>query len=53
MTWATPTLAALVAAIAIPALVILYFLKIRRIPREVSSTLLWNKAIQDLQANAG
>jgi len=52
MTWATPSLAALVAAIAIPALVILYFLKLRRIPREVSSTLLWKKAIQDLQANA-
>jgi von Willebrand factor type A domain/Aerotolerance regulator N-terminal len=52
MTWATPTLAALVAAIAIPALIILYFLKLRRIPREVSSTLLWKKAIQDLQANA-
>ena len=52
MIWATPMLAALVAAIAIPALVILYFLKLRRIPREVSSTLLWKKAIQDLQANA-
>ncbi|MBL4699581.1 MAG: VWA domain-containing protein, partial [Phycisphaerales bacterium] len=52
MIWATPSLAALVAAIAIPALVILYFLKLRRIPREVSSTLLWKKAIQDPQANA-
>ncbi len=52
MTWATPMLAALVGAIAIPSLVILYFLKLRRVPREVSSTLLWKKAIQDLQANA-
>ncbi|MBO6513251.1 MAG: VWA domain-containing protein [Phycisphaerales bacterium] len=52
MTWATPMLAALVAAIAIPSLVILYFLKLRRVPREVSSTLLWKKSIQDLQANA-
>lgn len=52
MTWATPMLAALVGAIAVPALVILYFLKLRRVPREVSSTLLWKKAIQDLQANA-
>jgi hypothetical protein len=52
MTFATPMLAAIAAAIAIPALVILYFLKLRRIPREVSSTILWKKAIQDLQANA-
>tara|TARA_R110002096_G_scaffold344921_2_gene538005 strand:- start:278653 stop:280779 length:2127 start_codon:yes stop_codon:yes gene_type:complete len=52
MIWATPMLAGLVAAIAVPSLVILYFLKLRRVPREVSSTLLWKKAIQDLQANA-
>ncbi len=52
MIWATPMLAGLVAAIAVPSLVILYFLKLRRIPREVSSTLLWKKSIQDLQANA-
>ena len=52
MIWATPMLAGLVAAVAVPSLVILYFLKLRRVPREVSSTLLWKKAIQDLQANA-
>jgi hypothetical protein len=52
MTWATPLLAGIAAAIAIPALVILYFLKLRRRNVEVSSTLLWKKAIQDLQANA-
>lgn len=52
MTFLTPLLAGIVAAIAIPSLVILYFLKLRRRDLEVSTTLLWRKAIQDLQANA-
>src|SRR5271155_5572200 len=40
------------AALAIPALLVLYFLKLRRQPVDVPSTLLWRKAIQDLQVNA-
>ncbi len=52
MTFLSPTLAGIAAAIAIPALVILYFLKLRRRDVEVSTTLLWKKAIEDLQANA-
>ncbi len=52
MTWLTPALAGIAAAIAIPSLLILYFLKLRRRDLEVSTTLLWKKAIEDLQANA-
>lgn len=52
MTWLTPGIGLLAAAIAVPTLLILYFLKLRRKDVEVSTTLLWRKAIQDLQANA-
>ena len=52
MTWLTPTLGIIAASIAVPTLVILYFLKLRRRDLEISTTLLWKKAIQDLQANA-
>jgi hypothetical protein len=52
MTFLTPSIAAIAAAIAVPTLVILYFLKLRRRDMEISTTLLWKKAIQDMQANA-
>lgn len=52
MTWLTPMVGGVAAAIALPALLILYFLKLKRRQLEVSSTLLWKKAVQDLQANA-
>lgn len=52
MTWLTPAVGAWAAAIAVPALLILYFLRLKRRDLDVSSTLLWKKAIQDLQANA-
>lgn len=40
------------AAIAIPAFLFFYFLKLRRRPMRVSSTLFWEQAVNDLQVNA-
>ena len=45
-------MALLAAGITVPLLVSLYFLKLRRRLMPVSSTLLWKKAIQDMQVNS-
>lgn len=52
MSFLNPWFAAAVAAVVIPALLILYFLKLRRREEPVPSTLLWKRAVQDLQVNA-
>jgi hypothetical protein len=49
LNWAA---AAGAAALVIPSLLILYFLKLRRREMVVPSTILWRKAIQDLQVNS-
>jgi hypothetical protein len=56
MTWLphflNPFAAAVAGAVVIPSLLALYFLKLRRRIMPVPSTLLWRKAVQDLQVNA-
>lgn len=52
MSFLTPWVAAAVAAIVVPALILLYFLKLRRKTQTISSTFLWRRAVQDLQVNA-
>ena len=52
ITWLAPFAASIVALSTIPPLVALYFLRLRRTRRVVSSTMLWKRATQDLRANA-
>ncbi len=52
MSFLNPTAIAVAAALTIPPLVALYFLKLRRDVRLVPSTLLWKRAVEDLHVNA-
>jgi hypothetical protein len=52
MEWLTPLTALYAAAATVPLLLLLYFLKLKRREQMVSCTLLWKRAVQDLQVNA-
>ncbi len=52
MQFLTPWIALLAGLVAVPLLLLLYFLKLKRRELIVSSTLLWKRAVQDLQVNA-
>jgi Ca-activated chloride channel family protein len=51
VTFLAPIPAIVAACITVPALLTFYFLKLRRRPVRVSSTLLWMQATSDLQVN--
>ncbi len=51
MTFLDPTSGLIGAAIAGPILLSFYFLRLRRRPLRVSSTLLWDQALKDFQVN--
>jgi hypothetical protein len=52
MEWLTPLTGLYAAAATVPLLLLLYFLKLKRREQIISSTLLWKRAVQDLQVNA-
>lgn len=52
MNFLSPTAIWIAAALTLPPLIALYFLKLRRTTQLVPSTLLWKKAIEDLHVNA-
>jgi len=52
MEWLSPLTALYAAAATVPLLLLLYFLKLKRREQVISSTLLWKRAVQDLQVNA-
>lgn len=52
MSFLAPWMVVAAAAVTIPPLVALYFLKLRRRELPISSTLLWKRAVQDLHVNS-
>jgi hypothetical protein len=52
MDFLTPSIGLYTAAAAVPLLLVLYFLKLKRREVPVSSMLLWKRAVRDLQVNS-
>ncbi len=51
MTFLNPIPALIAGSIALPLLLVFFLLKLRRRPVRVPSTMLWEQAVRDLQAN--
>ncbi|MBC8202464.1 MAG: VWA domain-containing protein [Planctomycetes bacterium] len=52
MTFVTLSTGLILGAMVLPILLLLYFLRLRRQPLQISSTLLWTSAVEDLHANS-
>ncbi|MDP6541188.1 MAG: VWA domain-containing protein, partial [Phycisphaerales bacterium] len=52
MIFVTASTGLILGAVVVPLLLLLYFLRLRRQPLIISSTLLWQSAVEDLHANS-